>query len=57
MKFSRIVPLFVGFMSIGLIAAATALPAEKRQLTGILSILTLLLSLLSPILSILSEYL
>lgn len=56
MKFSRIAPYFIGFMSVGLVAVATALPAEKRQLSSILSILTTLLGLLTPVLSILSEF-
>lgn len=55
MKFSRSATFFIGFMSVGLLAVATALPAEKRQLSSILSILTTLLGLLTPILSILSE--
>lgn len=56
MKFSRSATFFIGFMSVGLLAVATALPAEKRQLSSILSILTTLLGLLTPILSILSEF-
>ena len=56
MKFSRIAPYAMGFLSIGLLATAAALPAEKRQLSGGLSgVLSIVTGLLSTALSLLGE--